>query len=276
MQLCEQNYHGMEANQHWMSASQLKQFLDCPARAVAELSGQYKREETSALMVGSYVDAFFSFSLDGFIANHPEVYTKTGTLRAEYQQAGEICKAIGNDALLMAMMQGDPQHIVTGEINGVPFKAKPDFLLSAQQCENIVTQFPGMADTLLMAPGAIVDLKVMRDLSAVWKPGTGKVSFITGWRYDTQLAVYQELVGKKLPCYIVAVTKEKQPDKELIYLPQYILDSALDAVRDLIPQFARMKAGEIEAPRCGSCAWCRQTKRIIGCVDADELEGGGL
>ena len=276
MQLCETNYHSVDANRAWMSASQLKQFLDCPARTVAEIRGEYKREETSALLVGSYVDAYFSGLLPRFAVEHPEIYTRTGTLRAEYAQADEIISYLDSDDLLRRMLGGETQRIVTGEISGVPFRGKLDSLLSSDQCEVIVQDYPEMADTLLMAPGAIVDLKVMRDLSAVWKPGAGRVSFITGWRYDTQLAVYQELVGKKLPCYIVAVTKEKQPDKELIYLPQYILDSALDAVRDLIPQFARMKSGEIEAPRCGSCAWCRQTKRITGCVDADELEGGGL
>ena len=90
MQLCEQNYHGTEANRRWMSASQLKQFLDCPSRTVAELNGQYKREETSALLVGSYVDAYFSGLLPQFVAEHPEIYTRTGTLRADKAQADEI------------------------------------------------------------------------------------------------------------------------------------------------------------------------------------------
>ena len=165
---------------------------------------------------------------------------------------------------------------MTGEISGIPFRGKLDSLLSSDQCEAIVQDYPEMADTLLMAPGAIVDLKCMRDMQSVYKPGAGRVSFVTGWRYDLQLAVYQQLVGGKLPCYIAAVTKEKQPDKALISIPQYMLDAALESVQELIPQFARMKAGEIEAPRCGSCAWCRQTKRITGCVDADDLEGGGV
>ena len=276
MDLTEQNYFTQDVSKQYMSASQLKGFLSCPAQTLAELSGEYKRETSTALLVGSYVDAHFSGTLPQFRAEHPEIYTRTGTLRAEYAQADEIISYLDSDDLLRRMLGGETQRIVTGEISGVPFRGKLDSLLSSDQCEVIVQDYPEMADTLLMAPGAIVDLKVMRDLSAVWKPGAGRVSFITGWRYDTQLAVYQELVGKKLPCYIVAVTKEKHPDKELIYLPQYILDSALDAVRDLIPQFDRMKSGEIEAPRCGSCDWCRQTKRIIGCVDADELEGGGL
>lgn len=276
MRLNESNYHSPEANRAYMSASQLKSFMDCPARTIAELRGEYKREDTTALLVGSFVDAFFSFSLDGFIANHPEVYTKTGTLRAEYQQAGEICRAVGNDPLLMAMLQGESQRIVTGEIAGVPFKGKLDSLLSAEQCEAIVDRFPGMADTLLMAPGAIVDLKCMKSLDAVFMPGGGRQSMVTAWRYDLQMACYRALVGGNLPCFLVVATKEKVPDRALIHLPPYMMQSALDSVLDLIPQFQAMKERPETAPRCEHCDFCRSTKVTTGAVDADEMDGTGL
>lgn len=276
MQLCEANYHSQDANRRYMSASQLKSFCDCPARTIAEINGQYQREETSALMVGSYVDAHFSGLLPQFVAAHPEIYTRTGTLRAEYTQADDIIQYLDSDDLLRRMLAGQTQQIVTGEIAGVPFRGKLDSLLSSSQCESIVQDYPEMADTMLMAQGAIVDLKCMRDMASMYRPGAGRVSFVQGWRYDLQLAVYQQLVGGKLPCYIVAVTKEKQPDKALIYLPQYMLEAALGAVMDLIPQFAAMKERPETAPRCGRCDWCRQSKVITGPVDADELEGTGI
>lgn len=276
MNLNEGNYFSTEANRSYMSASQLKSFLDCPARTLAEISGQYQREETSALMVGSYVDAHFSGLLPQFVAAHPEIYTRTGTLRAEYTQADDIIRYLDSDDLLRRMLAGSTQQIVTGEIAGVPFRGKLDSLLSSEQCEQIVQDYPEMADTMLMAQGAIVDLKCMRDMQSMYKAGAGRVSFVTGWRYDLQLAVYQQLVGGKLPCYIVAVTKEKQPDKALIHLPQYMLEAALGAVTDLIPQFQAMKERPETAPRCGRCDWCRRSKVITGAMDADELEGGGV
>ncbi len=276
MLLDNTNYHSQEANRHYMSASQLKRFLDCEALALAELDGSCRREDTTALLVGGYVDAAFSGRLDPFRAEHPEIYTNKGTLRAEYQQADDIIHVLQDDPLLSAMMQGEPQRIVTGEIAGVPFKCMPDFLLTAAQCEAIVERFPGMADTLLMAPGAIVDLKVMRDMEPVYRGGRGRLSFVEAWRYDLQLAIYQRLVGGRLPCYLVVATKEKPPDKALIHVPQYMLDAALETAADTIVRANHLKQHPEEAVRCGRCDWCRQTKVVTGAVDADELEGGGV
>jgi hypothetical protein len=272
--LNEGNYFFTEANRSYMSASQLKYFLTCPARTIAELNGQYKREETSALLVGSYVDAHFSGTLDQFRAAHPEIYnSRTNELKAEYQQAEQLIDIIKGDDLLRRMLSGRVQHIVTGEVAGVPFKGKMDSLLIGAQCRSIAEDYPEMADDLLMADGAIVDLKVMRDMEPVWVKGAGKLPFVQAWHYDLQMAIYQKLVGRELPCYLVVVTKEKQPDKALIHIPQYMMDAALDAVTDLIPQFQAMKQHPETASRCEKCAWCLQTKVITGAVDADELEG---
>lgn len=276
MQLTEATYFSPEASGAYMSASQVKSFLDCEARTLAELTGAYQREETTALLVGSYVDAHFSGCLEQFIATHPELYTNKGELRADYRQAQDIIAYLEQDDLLMRMLCGEQQKIITGEIRGVPFKGKIDSLLSAEQCRAIADEYPGMAEDLMMADGAIVDLKIMRDMEAVWKPGAGRLSFVEGWRYDLQMAVYQALVGRKLPCYLVVATKEKVPDKALIHVPQYMLDAALTSVDVLIPRFQHLKQHPDAATRCGRCAWCRQTKVITGAVDADELEGAGL
>lgn len=276
MQLTEATYFSPEASSAYMSASQVKRFLECEAMALAELRGDFVREESTALLVGGYVDAYFSRTLADYVAEHPQVYTNKGTLRAEFNQAQEIIAYLEADPLLMRMLDGEHQRIVTGEIYGVPFKGKIDSLLSAAQCRAIADDYPGMADDLMMADGAIVDLKVMRDMEAVWPKGGGKTTFVTGWRYDLQMAIYQKLVGKELPCYLVVATKEKPPNKELVVIHRAELKLALEEVEDLIPRFHHLKQHPEEATRCGRCAWCRQTKVITGAVDADELEGSGL
>ena len=103
--LTESNYFSTDANRRWMSASQLKSFLTCPARTIAELNGQYQRETSTALLVGSYVDAHFSGTLDQFRAAHPEIYnSRTGVLKAEYRQEEEIIQYLSSDRLLMTML----------------------------------------------------------------------------------------------------------------------------------------------------------------------------
>lgn len=275
-ELTEATYFSPEASSAFMSASQVKRFLECEALALAELSGAYAREETTALLVGSYVDAHFSGSLAAFMEQHPEIYTKSGQLRADYQQAEDIIAYLEADPLLMRMLDGEHQRIVTGDICGVPFKGKIDSLLSAEQCRAIADEYPGMAEDLMMADGAIVDLKIMRDMEAVWPKGGSKTTFVTGWRYDLQMAIYQKLIGKELPCYLVVATKEKPPNKELVVIHRAELKLALEEVEDLIPRFQHLKQHPETASRCKKCAWCRQTKVITGAVDADELEGSQI
>ena len=276
MQLTEQSYFSPQVARELMSASQVKRFLECEALALAEIRGDFQREESTALLVGGYVDAYFSRTLADYTIAHPQIYTNKGTLRSDFAQAEDIIAMIQGDPLLMHMISGETQKIVTGEIAGVPFRGKLDSLLSAEQCHEIAALYPEMAEDLMMADGCIVDLKIMRDMEPVWVKGAGRVSFVSGWRYDLQLAIYQELIGGKLPCYLVVATKEKVPDKALIRIPQYMLDAALESVSELIPKFNEMKRGQAEATGCGKCEWCKTKKVITGAVDADELEGGGL
>lgn len=67
--LNNENYFSVENNLRYMSVSQFKAFENCPATAYAEVTGNYEREKTTALLVGSYVDAHFEGSLDVFKAH---------------------------------------------------------------------------------------------------------------------------------------------------------------------------------------------------------------
>lgn len=263
MILTNENYFSGEANLKYFSVSQFKTFIDCEARAVAELKGEYQREATQALLVGSYVDAHFSRELDIFRAKHPEIYTRTGSLRSEYQQAEEIIARLERDPLAMMMMNGDRQKIVTGEINGTSFKAKLDVLLDGDQCEKIAVEYPNM-DELLFADGAIVDLKIVRDFEPLYKAEEGRMNFIEFWRYDLQLAVYQRLVGKNLPCYILAATKEKVPDIGLFLLPQPLLDAAFEVHMERLNRILDVKSRMEDPERCEKCDYCKQTK-VLTC-----------
>lgn len=87
MILTKDNYFSREANMEYMSVSQFKSFCTCPAATMAELTGEYERETTTALLVGSYVDAHFEGTLDLFKGQHPELFTKGGGLKSEYRKA---------------------------------------------------------------------------------------------------------------------------------------------------------------------------------------------
>ena len=51
MKLITSNYYSSEANREFMSVSQFKDFMKCPAMAMAKLNGAYERDFSKALLL---------------------------------------------------------------------------------------------------------------------------------------------------------------------------------------------------------------------------------
>ena len=244
-------YFSQKNQMKYMSASQFKAFLKCEAAALAGLRGEYVRPQTAALLVGSYVDAYFEGTADAFTAAHPEMFTKQGNLKSEFQHANKIIARITQDKLFMQMMSGQKQVIKTGKIGGVPFKIKMD------------SYFPEKL---------IVDLKIMRDFQPVWNADKQqKVHFIEAWGYDIQGAVYQAIEGHHLPFFIAAATKESEPDIAVLSVPQTVLDAQRNMVETLAPRFYDLKRGIGTPERCEHCDYCKRTKKLTEIVDYTTL-----
>lgn len=252
--LTNENYFSHENQIKYMSVSQFKAFDKCPASALAEVSGVYEREKTVALLVGSYVDAHFEGTLNVFKAKNPEIFKRDGTLKSEYINAGKMINRVEQDDLFMEYMSGQSQVIMTGEIEGVPVKIKID------------SYHPGRM---------IVDLKCMKDFAPIYKPGQGRLSWVEAWEYDLQGAVYQEIVrqntGEKLPFYLAAVTKEKEPDLAIVEVGQEYLDFQLERFRKQVQFFDAVKKGAVEPERCEKCDYCKATKVLTQPVTLEEL-----
>lgn len=263
LKLTAENYYSPEANWAYMSASQFKSFRRCEAAAMAELRGEWGKKDSIALLVGSYVDAYFSGELEQFKAEHPEIFTKKNELKADFQKAHAICERIDRDELARLLLSGKHQTIKTGKIAGVWFKTKSDSLLTARQVEAICKKFPQVRDLVPFGGAMIVDLKCMKDFENIWDDELHeRVNFIEFWGYDTQGAIYQKVDNRMLPFVILAATKEAEPDVEAMYIPDEDLAFALSEVEALSPRYAAIKRGEIEPVGCGQCAYCRSVKRL--------------
>lgn len=260
--LTTENYFSPENNWKYCGSSQYKDFFGsmgkhgCEAMAMAKLRGEWEMEKTTALLVGSYVDAHFEGTLDLFRAQNPEIFTKSGTLKAEYKKAEEIIQVAEQDEVFMQFMSGEKQVIMTGEIAGVPFKTKIDSYLRAK---------------------AIVDGKVMASIRKFeWVKDIGKVNFVEYWGYDIQGAIYQEIErqnsGEKLPFFIAALSKEKVTDKEVIWLPDNMLSDRLKEIESNMPRLKALKAGEVEPVRCENCDYCTATRKLTGPINVYDLE----
>lgn len=236
MKLTNKNYFSPEASKEYFGVSQVKSFMDCEARALAEVKGEYVSPMTTALLLGSYIDAFFEGTLDKFEEEHPELFKKDGELKADFAHASTIIQRIYKEPLFLEFMAGEKQVIKTGDIDGFKFKIKMD------------SYHPN---------DKIVDLKIMRSLERIMG-----VSLVEHWNYTLQGAVYQRIEGNNLPFYLAIATKEEEPDVEIVEIEQQDMDEELNRIRKLLPRFQDIKDEKIEPERCGRCAYCRSTKKL--------------
>lgn len=265
MKLTAENYFSPEANLEYMSASQFKAFRACEAAALAELRGEWKRSETPALRLGSYVDAVLTGDAERYRAEHPELFKRDGSLKAEYQSAQEAAERLQRDELACMLLAGRHQAIKTGKIGGVRFKAKMDSLLSAAQVEKICRAFPKMRSLVPLGGPVIVDLKYMRDFAPIWSDEyQDRISFAEYWGYDIQGAIYQALDKRNAPFLILGVTKESEPDIDVFHIPDDALSLSLAEVAENSPRYDAIKRGKIAPEGCGKCAYCRHVKKLMG------------
>ena len=275
MQLTAENYYSQEANIEYMSVSQFKNFagtygkLACEFAAMEKLEERWGDEKTTALLVGSYVDAYFEGTLDKFKMENLEIFTKTSQkkypndpekweLLSDYKQANNIIARIERDQYFMKYMSGQKQVIMTGELFGSKWKIKID------------SYIPKVA---------IVDLKVMASITDLkWVKDLGYLDFVRYWGYDIQGAVYQEIVrqntGEKLPFYIAGVTKEKEPDIRIIHVTDNYLQEALSIVKANTPRILRVKNREEEPERCELCDCCRHSRVLTRPISIMDLTAG--
>ena len=265
LKLTQDNYYSDEANWQYMSASQFKAFRKCEAAAMAELRSEWGRKNTTALLVGSYVDAHFSGEMEQFKAKHPEIFKKDGTLKADFLQAQKIVERLEADELARMLLSGRHQTIKTGKIAGVWYKTKSDSVLTARQVEAICKRFPEIRELVPFGGAMIVDLKCMRSFDDIWDDSLcEKVTFVEFWGYDIQGAIYQAVDKRQLPFVIVGATKEEEPNIDAMYIPDTDLEFALAEVEELSPRYAAIKQGKIEPVGCGKCAYCLSKKRLSG------------
>lgn len=262
MELNSHNYYSLEANNEYLSVSQYKDFCGwlgkggCEARALARLRGEYVEEPSTAMLVGSFVDAFYEGTLPQFKDEHPKMYCKNGELKKDYLKAIEICEITQKDAFFNKYMSGQKQVIMTAELFGAKWKIKMD-------------SFHPNA--------AIVDLKVVKDIhERFWIKDYGYfINFILNWGYDFQGAIYQLAVeantGKRLPFFIAAADKTKHPDKAVVKVPQVFIDASLGYIEQNIERILALKAGDVEPDRCEKCDYCKQTKVLKGLLEFDKL-----
>jgi hypothetical protein len=250
------NYHGKDANLAYFSNSQVSKLRECAAKTVAQLHGRWPDDEAGdALLIGSYVDGAILTpdTLAKWCEDHADDMRspKTGKEYAWVTQARAMSVRAIRDDQFMNVLRGEHQVYITFDLFGHTFKAA--------------------LDSVDVSRGYFADLKTCPSLSHTnWD---NEVRKHAPWydRYFQQVAVYWEAYkakyGESPRCaFIAAVTKEVPPDIGIIMFDRSVhgvrMDYELDQVKANIDAWAAMKRGEIEPTACGSCDYCRATKKL--------------
>lgn len=253
--LTPENYHTPEANQAFMSSSQFGDFQQCEAYGLARSLGEWDERKSGSFEVGDYLHAWNEGTLDKFQMANPGVFSSKGPtkgeLKAEYRHAEVMIATLESDPLCMRMLQGEKEVILTAEFAGCWWKIKLDVYNAKRDL--------------------IVDLKTTKSIFEYnWSESArARVSFIEEYHYMRTAAIYCEIerlaVGRDNYCdyFLVAVSKEKVPDREVIDMRDHTLYGVeLDVIRARMPRILAIKNGEIQPNRCGCCDYCRSTKRL--------------
>ena len=259
MILDSNNYHSIEANQYYMSNSQYKDFMECEAMAMAKITGNLIQPEKDAFMLGSYVHAWMEGTLDQFKENNPALFTQNGQLYAKYAVGDRMIMTLHNDRLINFLMNGEKEVIATANLFGAPWKARFDVYNKER--------------------GRIIDLKTVKGLyDKYWDKDSGSyVSFVEAFHYPRQIAVYAEIErvvsGREgwAETLIIAVTKEDEPDKEVIGFDSDRIKYELEEIEKRMPRIIQVKSGLLEPERCTKCMHCKRTKQLKSIKHYSEL-----
>lgn len=254
-QLTDNNYYSNDANWHYRSKSQYWEFLQCEARALAELKGEYEpdRNETP-LLFGNYLHSYFESeeAHAKFLDDNKKSLYKYGNpekgIKRDFLLADKCIDALKDDDGFNALYQGTKETIVKGEIDGV--------------------KWMGKIDCLDLDHGRFYDLKTVDDIHKKhWDEDLHQyVDFTKARGYDTQMAIYKELIKQTfdVDCdpYIIAVSKQSVPDKAVIAFDDNDLREALNDVRMRQEHINAVINGETEPKACGECEYCRMHKQL--------------
>src|SRR5690625_493370 len=258
--LTSNNYYSLKADNQYMSVSQLKNWIECEAATKAYLKGEITKEPTGAMLVGSYTHAAFEGDkvFNQFIEeNNGVIFKKNGGKYADYEQADLMIESLKNDPFASFAMSGEKEQIVTANLLGIDWKCKIDNV-------NHQHQF-------------FSDLKTTQDLyKRYWSEKyDGWVSFIERWDYVLQMAIYRKLIeqntGQLYTPYIVAVTKEKTPNKAVVHFEESRFDFEYEWAEMKLERVMEVKYGNADPVACGKCDYCRSVKELNGTIEVGAL-----
>lgn len=278
MELTQENYHSAEANLAYMSNSQFGAFLKCPAAEYAKLHHGYDQGPKVYFEVGSYIDCqlLTPENYPKWYGEHLGALIDTGciskrdktTKNAPLVAADAMIAKAQSDAVFMEYLSGHHQTIMTFELGGVKWKMMCDVMNGKK------ARIVDLKSTKSIVGEDWLDRRTIFDFMAnddtfIWTKGP----FYEEHNYWRQGALYpygaEYNLGFTPQFYIAALSKQAPPDIGVFHFgDKHRMADEIETVRQFLPFVLKWKSGEEIAPRCERCEYCRETKKVIGPVEA--------
>lgn len=262
--LSQSNYYSNDQDWLTQSKSWFWKFEQCEAEALAELKGDWEpQQDDTPLLVGNYLHSYFESpeAHQKFIEEHADELCKYGKpergIKKQFQDADKMIHTLESDPTFQKVYQGDKEVIVTGTIFGVKWRGK--------------------IDCLDLEHHMFYDLKTVDDFHKKHRAPDQRapVSFAEARGYDMQMAVYKELIKQTfdVECtpLIIAVSKQKVPDKGIFSIPDYLMDYRMEQIKNDQPHIQAVKEGREKPVPCGHCDYCRSDKVLNDVIDIDQI-----
>lgn len=244
--ITQENYYSKEVDKQYLSFSSFKNFISNPARALADLNGEYPWfDDDKALLIGNYLHSYFEGgeAHDRFKRENADKILSSrgvskGKLKSEFEIAQKMIDRLLAEPQFAKQMDlaYRSEQIISGEIEGVMWKGK--------------------VDRLDLDNGVFYDFKTVKTLvddGAIWDNELRqRVPFIISRKYHLQMAIYAELLyqnfGMEFTPVIWAVSKEKEPLAKPYIITKNTLNEALNEVIALQDEVIKWRDGLEEAP----------------------------
>ncbi|HGD1049525.1 TPA: PD-(D/E)XK nuclease-like domain-containing protein [Streptococcus agalactiae] len=251
-----------------VSVRQILSYRTCQARAFAIETGQYQpeikhREDLMKSFIGAALagdSAFKRFKEEYKM----EIYSskKPNGLLKDFQIAESIVNVIKEDEFLSNAFFGEFNVHVSGKIGRAVVESEISYLNAKKGLIIDLALLTGLFNKKFNQELNMEVYQVVDDIVNEY----AMIAWVNGYLAKTTFNV-------EFYNYILALSKEMIPEKELISISPNLLAESKEKFLEILDTYIKITNGVIDPIACGHCDYCKANKKIQHSVSVEHLLG---
>lgn len=259
----------MTDNKLRVSLDTLMNYRTCPSRAAAIEGGQfYDQKKDKQWLIKEYVLTSLKGGreLDDFKNTYKEILfatKKPNQLLKDYQIADTMSEILKADPYLMEAYSGENDVVVKSEIRNVIIESRLD---SINVSKSTIVTLAVMTGLYNLKYNSTFNQEIPQLADDIL---TGNLDMLA-W---TNSYLAKKTFNKDFFNFIMAVSKENTPDKELVFISDDLLNQGKEKLLETLDYYLQVKEDGLVPQGCGKCDYCRANKMIEHSVTVEDLLG---